>query len=151
MSDELKPTKQLEISEEALLEAARRQRTLGTARLGKVREVMLLVDQEIRQLSLHNDVSYLLGRFDRRKPSGNHIDLSPFKANERGVSRIHAQIHMANDRLYITDMDSTNGTIVDGARLQPHQAVVLRQGSDVLLGRLHIQIMYKSTTEDETS
>jgi len=149
MSDDLKPTQRLEIDDPDMLEALLKQknRELGTARLGKTREVLLLVDSGIRRVELRNDVTYLLGRFSKSKPRGNHIDLEPFGARDRGVSRIHAQIHMENDMLYLTDMDSTNGTFCDGIKLQAHHQHQLRQGSNIILGRLNLQVMYKSSQD----
>jgi pSer/pThr/pTyr-binding forkhead associated (FHA) protein len=149
MSDDLKPTQRLNIEDPELLEALLKQqnRELGTSRLGKAREVLLLVDSGIRKIELRNEVSYLLGRFSKSKPRGNHIDLSPFAAQDRGVSRIHAQIHMEDDQLFLTDMDSTNGTYLDGVKLQAHQQYQLRQGSNIILGRMHMQVMYKSAQD----
>lgn len=149
MSDELQSTSRLGIEDPEMLEALLKQRNRepGTARLGKAREVLLLVDSGIRRIELRNDVSYLLGRFTQGKPHGNYIDLAPFAAADRGVSRIHAQIHMEDGYLYITDMDSTNGTYVDGIQLQAHQPHQLRQGSNIILGRMHMQLMYKTSAD----
>jgi pSer/pThr/pTyr-binding forkhead associated (FHA) protein len=151
--DEPKATQRLDIEDPEILESLLKQRTreLGTAALGKAREVLLLVDNGLRRLELHNETSFLLGRFSRSKPRSNHIDLSPFGAQDRGVSRIHAQIHMEDNKLYITDMDSTNGTFVDGIRLQAHHPQLLRQGSELTLGRLRMQVMYKNQVEALTS
>ena len=128
MNQDDRPTQRIDIQDADMLEALLKQknRQLGTSRLGKRREVMLLVGSGMIKIELRNEVTYLLGRFNKSKPRGNHIDLSQFKALERGISRIHAQIHMEDDRLYITDLDSTNGTIVDGVKLLPHQHQQLR-------------------------
>lgn len=141
-----KPTQRLDVDDPELLESLLKQRTreMATASLGKSREVLLLVENGIRRIELHNEVSFLLGRFNSDKQRANHIDLSPFGAADKGVSRIHAQIHMDNNKLYIADMDSTNGTFVDGVRLQAHHPVQIRQGSEILLGKLHVQVMYRS-------
>lgn len=149
MSDKQKFTQRLELDDPEMLERLRDQQnqSLGPARLGKTREVLLLIETGLRRIELRNDVSYLLGRFSKGKPGSNHIDLDPFGARDKGVSRIHAQLHMANNRLYITDMESTNGTYVDGIQTQPNQAHQLRQGSNLILGRLNIQVMYKSATD----
>lgn len=149
MSDELKHTQRLQLDDPEMLDRLLEQqnRELGPARLGKTREVLLLIETGLRRIELRNDVSYLLGRFSKSKPGANHIDLDPFAARDRGVSRIHAQIHMQDNMLYITDMDSTNGTYVDGIQIQAHQEHKLRQGSNIILGRLNIQLMYKSAQD----
>ena len=144
--DDPKPTQKLDVDDPELLESLLKQRTreMSAVTLGKAREVLLLVENGIRRIELHNEISFLLGRFNSAKQRANHIDLSPFDAANKGVSRIHAQIHMDNNKLYIADMDSTNGTFVDGVRLQPHQPIQIRQGSEIVLGKLHLQVMYRS-------
>ncbi|MEO1286766.1 MAG: FHA domain-containing protein [Chloroflexota bacterium] len=148
MSHDERPTQRLIIKNGEIMEALIKQknRELGTARLGKAREVILLIENGMRRLELRNETAYLLGRFAKSKPRSKHIDLTPFNGQERGISRIHAQIHMENDKLYLTDMDSTNGTYLDGVKLFPHQQKPLRQNSMITLGKLHIQVMYKSQT-----
>lgn len=147
--DDAKATQRLDLGEIEVVEALLKQQTreMAAVSMGKAREVLLLVDNGIRRLELHNETIFLLGRFSKATPRGKHVDLSPFNAQEKGVSRIHAQIHMDENKLYITDMDSTNGTLVDGVRLQAHQPQLLRQGSQVILGRLSMQIMYKAQAE----
>jgi pSer/pThr/pTyr-binding forkhead associated (FHA) protein len=144
-----KATQRLELGEPEILEALLKQQTreMTNVALGKAREVLLLVENGIRRLELYNETTFLLGRFAKSTPRGKHVDLSPFSAQDRGVSRIHAQLHMDENKLYITDMDSTNGTFVDGVRLLPHQPHLLRQGSQIMLGRLNMQVMYKTQQE----
>jgi pSer/pThr/pTyr-binding forkhead associated (FHA) protein len=148
-----KATQRLDLSEPEVLEALLKQQTreMAALSLGKAREVLLLIENGIRRLELHNETAFLLGRFAKSTPRGKHVDLSPFSAQDRGVSRIHAQLHMDDNKLYITDMDSTNGTFVDGVRLQPHQPHLLRQGSQIILGRMSIQIMYKAQQESASA
>lgn len=56
--------------------------------------------------------------------------------NEVSVSRLHAQITMDNQsrRYMITDMNSSNGTIVNGASLSPGQPMYLNNGCRVQIG-----------------
>jgi pSer/pThr/pTyr-binding forkhead associated (FHA) protein len=148
-----KATQRLEFDEPEILEALLKQQTreMAAISMGKAREVLLLVENGIRRLELYNETTFLLGRFSKATPRGKHVDLSPFNAQEKGVSRIHAQIHMDDNKLYITDMDSTNGTLVDGVRLQAHHPQLLRQGSQIVLGRLSMQIMYKAQQESTSA
>ena len=149
MSDDKNQTRRLELNDPEMLDKLFEQKNkkLGSARLGKTREVLLLVESGLRKIELQNDVAYLLGRFSKSKPGSNHIDLDPFGARDRGVSRIHAQLHMADNMLYITDLESTNGTFVDGIQIEPNQQHKLRQGSNVILGRMNVQVMYKFATD----
>ena len=63
-----------------------------------------------------------------RDPSGEaaDIDLSPYGATDKGVSRRHALLRPTKTRLYLIDLDSTNGTKRFGMPITPGMAVELR-------------------------
>lgn len=114
-----------------------------TAQLGDSREVLLIIRGVVERLLISEDSAYKLGRFDIGTKRFDEIDLSPYGALDRGVSRTHAQLHLEGEHLFITDLGSTNGTYVGGERLaarKPHQ---LRKGDELLLGRLAIQVMFR--------
>lgn len=50
------------------------------------------------------------------------------------VSRQHAVIHRKGNRVTITDLGSTNGTFLDGRRIQPHQPHLLRPDITITIG-----------------
>ncbi len=54
---------------------------------------------------------------------------------DREVSRRHAQIDHAGDRYTLSDLDSKNGTFVNGAPVQG--AAVLRDGDEILIAPRH--------------
>jgi diguanylate cyclase (GGDEF)-like protein len=49
-----------------------------------------------------------------------------------GISRQHARIELRGDRFFVVDLGSTNGTLVDGARIK--DAEPLRDGNRIQLG-----------------
>lgn len=114
----------------------------GTASLGKDREVILLIRGLPERLMLTEDKDLVLGRFNMDNHLDSEVDLSPYGANDRGVSRHHACLQIKNNHLYITDLGSTNGTFIAGTRLNPQQATLLHKGAEVLLGRLQVQILF---------
>ena len=61
------------------------------------------------------------------------INLEPFP-NSDIVSAQHANIVRRDDGYWLTDTNSTNGTIVDGIYLQPGEWMRLRDGSQIQLG-----------------
>lgn len=61
------------------------------------------------------------------REEGNDIQL-----NDERVSRCHLKIQQDNDRLVLTDLDSTNGTKVNGAECQ---LKILRHGDLIAVGR----------------
>lgn len=85
----------------------------------------------------------VLGRSDLRSPQRPDLDLTHLGAAERGVSRRHARLELADGRLYITDLDSSNGTFVNGVRLNPYTPTLLHSGDDVLLARLAFSVTFE--------
>lgn len=61
------------------------------------------------------------------REEGNDIQL-----NDERVSRCHLKIQRDNDRLVLTDLDSTNGTKVNGTECQ---LKILRHGDLIAVGR----------------
>lgn len=49
----------------------------------------------------------------------------------RGISRIHSRISREEDCYYLTDLNSTNGTFLNGGRLEVHEKARLRPGDCV--------------------
>lgn len=68
------------------------------------------------------------------------IDLAPFGGIDGGVSRWHAAIHYDDTEgvLYIEDMNSTNGTRLNGFQIEPGRRYRLRNGDEIELGRVCI-------------
>ena len=52
------------------------------------------------------------------------------------VSRNHARITMMSDRYHIIDLESSNGTQINGKPLVPRQARILRPGDRVQMGQI---------------
>lgn len=61
------------------------------------------------------------------REEGNNIQL-----NDERVSRCHFKVQRDNDRLVLTDLDSTNGTKVNGTECQ---LKILRHGDLIAVGR----------------
>ena len=47
------------------------------------------------------------------------------------VSRIHARIERVSDTYYLTDLFSTNGTFLDGRKLEPNHASPIPPGAEI--------------------
>ena len=50
------------------------------------------------------------------------------------VSRIHARILEEDGRIYLEDLNSTNGTFKNGLRLQPYEKRKLEEGDEIKFG-----------------
>lgn len=54
---------------------------------------------------------------------------------DRSVSRIHARIEAGEKGLYVRDLNSRNGTCINGKKLLPDESAPLREGDQVSFGR----------------
>ena len=63
----------------------------------------------------------------------------------KSISREHCIVGLANDELLVTDLNSTNGTYIDGERIS--RATVLPVGSILQLGQVSLKHMIRSGAE----
>lgn len=82
----------------------------------------------------------ILGRVNNQNPRRPDIDLTVYRAFEKGVSCRHAAIQKEDQGLIIADLGSTNGTCVNGERLSPHEPCPLRDGDEIRLGNLFLKV-----------
>lgn len=92
-------------------------------------------------LDLELDREYMIGRRHKTQPILPDIDLTPFKAYEWGISRLHASLNVQKEQVSITDIGSSNGTWYAGRRLPPNKPLVLKHGDLLHLGKLKIQVL----------
>lgn len=133
----------------AILSSAKRKfshhkASADTVTLGEQRELILVIRGMVERIMLPKDASIVLGRADLNARFHPDVDLTPYGALDRGVSRGHARLHIEGDKLFVTDLGSTNGTFLAGRRLAANEATLLRKGDELLLGRLAIQILFRS-------
>jgi pSer/pThr/pTyr-binding forkhead associated (FHA) protein len=119
------------------------QEMISTSTLRISQEVLLLIRGMVERMEMSEGGIYKLGRFEFSSPNVRTVDLTPYGAADRGVSREHAQLHLEGEKLYITDLGSTNGTYVRATRLNPNEATLLSKGEEILLGRLSIQVVFR--------
>lgn len=56
--------------------------------------------------------------------------------DESSVSRMHAKFSREGNKIYITDLNSTNGTFKNGMRLTPNASERIEPGDEIRLGKL---------------
>ena len=78
----------------------------------------------------------IVGREDPVSNIYPEVDLTPFGGEMGGVSRQHARLNLSGGQWTITDLNSTNYTRLDGARLEPNTATALPDGARVQFGRV---------------
>lgn len=62
------------------------------------------------------------------------------------VSRNHCRITVGQDTVFVEDLGSANGTLVDGQPIPPHQAVAIAPGARLIVGPAEFLIDYVATT-----
>jgi pSer/pThr/pTyr-binding forkhead associated (FHA) protein len=133
------PTRQLDQSASNIAAKA----TWGTARFGQDASIIIHVRDAPEPIVLQPAKQMTLGRADATSTQKPDLDLTPYGALEKGVSRMHAAIHRSDDTLTLVDMGSINGTHLNGQRLIPDQPRVLRDGDEIRLGKLVAHIYFK--------
>lgn len=84
----------------------------------------------------------LVGREDSAGEIQPEIDLAPYDGLRNGVSRRHALITYEDGALYIEDLNSTNGTRINGYQLTPEHVYRLRDGDELEFGRIRIVMRF---------
>jgi len=100
--------------------------------------IMYIGEGRTLPVSLDMVGQLLFGRSDPAQGFRPDFDLVPFGGQNAGVSRKHALMFASGTDLYLRDLGSTNGTRVNGRRLQPNQTCRLREGDKLEMGHLHM-------------
>jgi len=116
--------------------------TWGTARLRLPAQIYLHIAGAPEPLCLRLNHPVTLGRADKDEVVQIDIDLTPYKAVEKGVSRRHMLLELTNESVSLTDLGSTNGTFLNGQKLQPFQKRIVRDGDEIRLGKLTVRIYF---------
>jgi len=77
----------------------------------------------------------VVGRISIGRGSGNMVEL-----DDALVSRYHALVQKIKDEYFIEDLDSTNGTFVNGQRVPPRKYMRLKPGDFILIGRTQLTL-----------
>lgn len=117
--------------------------TWGTARFEQGTSLVLHIRDAASPITVIPADQVSMGRADGGSTTPD-IDLTPFGALEKGVSRMHAVIFRSEDTVMLVDKGSANGTHLNGHRLVPHQPRVLRNGDEIRLGKMIAHIYFKS-------
>ncbi len=127
---------------EAATEAAGAVESGGTY-FGAGGVLVMHIRDSIAPLTVRLGDELIIGRFDPQNKMFPDLDLSLYDALDKGVSRRHAAIRRNGDALNVVDLDSPNGTFLNGQRLPPQQPSVLHDGDELRLGSLVMQIFFR--------
>ena len=100
-----------------------------------VRLTLQILPNHTRTLKFPHNARILVGRADDAETANDlMLELSNYGGEGSGVSRTHAAIHDQDGMVYITDLQSTNGTRINGLLLNANQPYRLREGDVFRLG-----------------
>jgi hypothetical protein len=105
--------------------------------------VALFMDNKADPLLLQISQQAILGRYTADAALQPRVDLTPYGAFEKGISRMHCTIRRVADGLTIEDLKSSNGTWLNGQRLPAYQSSAIRSGDCLKLGQLILEIFYR--------
>src|SRR5688572_25649808 len=96
-----------------------------------VKQLRFVIGDNGRTVTLSLDEPILIGRTDPERGIYPELDLSCEDACECGVSRRHALIEVADADIVLTDLGSTNGTLLNTFPLPPDLPYSLRNGDRI--------------------
>ena len=109
---------------------------------------------------MQNLGNWSLSPSERRESPGDMIDITElpfrvgrrpennFSVNNRIVSGVHAEFFAINDDLYLRDLNSTNGTFLNGQRVTTFEKV--NDGDIIHFGRTMFRIFEETDSEPES-
>ena len=114
----------------------------GNALLKKRTTVMFALMDSRTLLPIHVADRVVIGRLDVASSENAEIDLTPYNGRELGVSRRHAALYRQRNTMTLADLDSSNGTYLNGIKLISHQPRLLREDDEVRLGNMQFRVYF---------
>jgi len=100
------------------------------------------------QITVNLEEQFILGREAEEGDVDPLVDLSKPDGFAMGVSRRHARIRLTESGYEITDLNSSNGTWLNGKILPPSQPTSLPNGGIIQLGRLKLIAVYNAPIKE---
>lgn len=88
----------------------------------------------VLKLNLFDEL--LVGRTEKHDSAMQGFDLASLNGEEMGVSRRHALLRDEGDYISVTDLNSSNGTFVNGVRIPSNSSQRLNDGDRIHFGHL---------------
>lgn len=103
----------------------------------------LIVEASGATFDLAGKAVVVIGREDVPSNSFPDWDLTPYGAEDGGVSRLHAKLTASGDVWSIEDLESTNFTFINRKRIPAKTPTPLNDGDEIRLGR--VGLLFKTT------
>lgn len=105
-----------------------------------VNEVVLEFVDSGKRLRLKENREYTIGRMGKTQALIPDVDLSQYGAFQKGVSRLHAIMKTYPGKCSLVDLDSANGTKINGERLTAYVETSLKNGDTITLGSFKVLV-----------
>lgn len=110
---------------------------------GSMARVSIKIIETGQVIPLDGSEEFTIGRVSGTQPILPDIDLTPFKAYQGGVSRLHAILRTAGGQVTVSDLGSANGTHVNNVRIPAYELVTLSNGDILALGKFQMEIIIR--------
>jgi pSer/pThr/pTyr-binding forkhead associated (FHA) protein len=114
----------------------------SSAQVGKSRTIRAFVNKSVHTIRLPSDEEITLGRSDEDVDFDLDVDLAAYKAVANGVSRRHAALRLHENMVQLKDLNSTNGTFLNGHELGTNEWRIVRDGDKLELGNLMLTLYF---------
>ncbi len=114
-----------------------------TSELNDENVLILHVDSVESPIMLQIRKEVVLGRVTEQAEDITYLNLTPYGADDLGVSRRHARLLRDQKAVYLTDLNSTNGTRLNGEVLPSSVEKRLHDGDEITLGKLKLYVYFK--------
>ncbi|GIK27507.1 MAG: FHA domain-containing protein [Chloroflexi bacterium] len=94
------------------------------------------------RIELKPNAQTTFGRQDTNGAANPDVDLTPYGAFEKGVSRTHALMQRREHALMLQDLGSSNGTLVNGRRVAANQPRLIQDGDEIMFGQLAARVHF---------
>jgi len=100
----------------------------------------VLPNGDVIRVAAHMDI--IIGRKPRLEDPDVTLDLEKYGGRSLGVSRHHAIIKYMNGNLMLVDLDSINGTFINGQRALRTKRYALCDGDKLTFGNLSMTLKF---------
>ena len=114
----------------------------GSKTFQKAWNLVIHIESVKKPLIVELGAKSTIGRIGDPNSAKPDIDLTSYDAATKGVSRLHAEFLRRKDMLMIVDLESANGTRINGRKLDPNEPEVLRDGDTIQLSKLKMHIYF---------
>jgi CheY-like chemotaxis protein len=109
--------------------------------------IVLFVGSSDSPIPLTVQQAVSIGRASSTRSLKTHLDLTRYDAVNYGVSRLHAILHNQDGNFYIEDLDTVNGTYLNGDPIKPHELVPIKNGDEIRFGQLRMYAYFLQDPE----